>query len=105
VFSGIVVAWAGGFILIWLSLRPALVRMDFSLFGVNMRELFQMGTINLSVAVWVGFLALFGIAVDNGVVLATYLQPKLCEKRRTETVSGVACRDRGRRDSAARGPA
>ncbi len=28
---------------------------------------------NLSVAVWVGFLALFGIATDNGVILATYL--------------------------------
>ena len=26
-----------------------------------------------SVAVWVGFLALFGIASDNGVIVATYL--------------------------------
>ena len=33
-----------------------------------------MEPIHLSVAVWVGFLALFGIAVDNSVVLATYLQ-------------------------------
>jgi copper/silver efflux system protein len=66
-----------------LALRRALVR-DFSLFGVNMRELFQMGTINLSVAVWVGFLALFGIAVDDGVVMATYLKQSF-EKRRTET--------------------
>jgi Cu(I)/Ag(I) efflux system membrane protein CusA/SilA len=33
-----------------------------------------MGTINLSVAVWVGFLALFGIATDNGVIVCTYLQ-------------------------------
>lgn len=29
---------------------------------------------NLSVAVWVGFIALFGIAVDNGVITATYLE-------------------------------
>ncbi len=29
---------------------------------------------NLSVAVWVGFIALFGIAVDDGVVIATYLE-------------------------------
>ena len=72
VFSGIAVAWAGGFILIWLYGQPWFA--NFSLFGVNMRELFQMGSINLSVAVWVGFLALFGIAVDNGVVLATYLR-------------------------------
>ena len=32
-----------------------------------------MGTVNLSVAVWVGFIALFGIAADGGVVMATYL--------------------------------
>jgi len=38
-----------------------------------MRDLFQIHPINLSVAVWVGFLALFGIATDNGVILGTYL--------------------------------
>jgi Cu(I)/Ag(I) efflux system membrane protein CusA/SilA len=47
--------------------------MDFSMFGTNMRELFQMGTVNLSIAVWVGFIALFGIAAEGGVVMATYL--------------------------------
>ncbi|MGF1615363.1 MAG: efflux RND transporter permease subunit [Gammaproteobacteria bacterium] len=83
VFSGIAVAWAGGFILIWLYGESWFA--DFSVFGVNMRELFQMGTINLSVAVWVGFLALFGIAVDNGVVLATYLRQSF-DKHRPETL-------------------
>jgi copper/silver efflux system protein len=83
VFSGIAVAWAGGFMLLWLYGEPWFA--NFSLFGTNMRELFQMGTINLSVAVWVGFLALFGIAVDNGVVLATYLRQSF-EKRRTVTL-------------------
>jgi copper/silver efflux system protein len=84
VFSGIAVAWAGGFILIWLYAQPWFA--NFSLLGVNMRDLFQMGTINLSVAVWVGFLALFGIAVDNGVVLATYLRQSFAG-RPTGTVS------------------
>ncbi|MFW6153619.1 MAG: efflux RND transporter permease subunit [Planctomycetota bacterium] len=71
VFSGIFVAWAGGFILIWLYGRPWFL--DFSVFGADMRTLFQVHPINLSVAVWVGFLALFGIAGDNGVIQSTYL--------------------------------
>ena len=42
--------------------------------GECRRDLFQVGPINLSVAVWVGFLALFGIATDDGVVMGTYLK-------------------------------
>ena len=71
VFSGILVAWAGGFIMIWLYGQPWFL--DFSILGTNMRDLFQIHPINLSVAIWVGFLALFGIASDNGVIMATYL--------------------------------
>src|SRR5699024_4850213 len=71
IFSSIFVAWAGGFMLVWLYGQPWF--MDFSLFGTNMRQLFQMGTVNLSIAVWVGFIALFGIAAEGGVVMATYL--------------------------------
>ena len=77
VFSGIFVAWAGGFIMIWLYGRPWFL--DFSAFGVDMRELFQVHPINLSVAVWVGFLALFGIASDDGVVISTYLDQSFRE--------------------------
>ena len=83
VFSGIAVAWSGGFVMIWLYGQEWFG--DFHVFGVNMRDLFQLQPINLSVAVWVGFLALFGIAVDDGVVLATYLKQSF-EQRRTTTV-------------------
>jgi len=50
IFSSIPVAFSGGAILLWV------------------------GGFNTSVAVWVGFIALFGIAVDDGVVMMTYLQ-------------------------------
>ncbi|HMB68688.1 MAG TPA: efflux RND transporter permease subunit, partial [bacterium] len=71
VFSGILVAWAGGFQFVWLYGQPWFL--DFALFGENLRDLMNAHPLNLSVAVWVGFLALFGIASDAGVIIATYL--------------------------------
>ena len=86
VFSGIIVAWAGGFVMIWLYAQPWFL--DFSLFDTNMRDLFSVHPINLSVAIWVGFIALFGIASDDGVVVATYLDQSFAANP-TETVEGI----------------
>ena len=53
VFTGIPVAFAGGLILVALM------------------------QIQLNTAVWVGFIALFGLAVDDGVLMATYIRQSL----------------------------
>ncbi|WNJ16447.1 efflux RND transporter permease subunit [Pontibacter sp. G13] len=79
VFSGIAVAFAGGFILLWAFSQSGFL--DFGLLGGNLAEIFQVKTINLSVAVWVGFIALFGIATDDGVVIATYLDQQVKGKK------------------------
>ena len=86
VFSAVFVAFAGGFIMIGLYDSPSF--MDFTLMGTNMRDLFQIHTINLSVAVWVGFLALFGIATDDGVLVATFLKDSF-EKNLPQSISEI----------------
>ena len=50
VFTAVPIAASGGLIFLWI------------------------GGVSTSVAVWVGFIALFGIAVDDGVVMMTFLR-------------------------------
>ncbi|NOX57194.1 MAG: efflux RND transporter permease subunit [Planctomycetes bacterium] len=64
VFSGIPVAFGGGMILLGLE-------------GIEMNT-----------AIWVGFIALFGIAVDDGVVIATYLD-QVFTRRQVRTVEDI----------------
>jgi Cu(I)/Ag(I) efflux system membrane protein CusA/SilA len=64
VFSGIPVAFAGGMIAV-------------ATMGVE-----------LNTAVWVGFIALFGLAVDDGVVMATYIH-QLLKKRKVQSVEDI----------------
>ena len=96
VFTGIFVAFAGGFLMLWLYGQSWF--MNFTVAGMNMRNLFQMHTINLSVAVWVGFIALFGIATDNGVIVGTYLM-QIFEKDKPATITAVrkACLEAGKK--------
>jgi Cu(I)/Ag(I) efflux system membrane protein CusA/SilA len=86
VFSGIFVAWSGGFMMIWLYSQPWFL--NFSVFGVDMRELFQVRPYNLSVAVWVGFLALFGIATNDGVIYSTYLD-QVFQKHKFRSIAEI----------------
>ncbi len=74
--------------MIWLYGQPWFL--NFNLFGVEMRELFQVHPINLSVAIWVGFLALFGIASDNGVLIATCLDQRFASGNIT-SVKDIKC--------------
>ena len=86
VFSGVFVAFAGGFILIWLYSQGWFL--NFRMFGENVRDLFQVGNINLSVAVWVGFIALFGVASDNGVLMGTYLKQTF-DKQKPDNIKKI----------------
>jgi Cu(I)/Ag(I) efflux system membrane protein CusA/SilA len=64
VFTGIPVAFAGGMILVaWME-------------------------VELNTAVWVGFIALFGLAVDDGVVMATYIH-QLLRRRKISSVQDI----------------
>ncbi len=64
VFTGIPVAFAGGMVLVaWMD-------------------------VELNTAVWVGFIALFGLAVDDGVVMATYIH-QLLQRRRIRSVEDI----------------
>ncbi|NLR92209.1 efflux RND transporter permease subunit [Flammeovirga agarivorans] len=86
VFSGIAVAFSGGFLMLWLYSKPGFL--DVTILGTNMQDLFNVGSVNLSVAVWVGFIALFGIATDDGVLIATYLDQSF-SRHQPKTIAGI----------------
>ncbi len=77
VFLAIPVSFAGGFILLhyWPDIHNWLFLTGIMDCG------FEGGGMYLTVAVWVGFIALFGIAVDDGIVMAAYLDHAFRERK------------------------
>lgn len=77
VYAGVLVAVGGGFLALWLYGQPWFL--DVSVLGVSLCDLFAVGPVNLSTAVWVGVIALVGLATDDGVVMSTYLEQRFRE--------------------------
>jgi copper/silver efflux system protein len=99
IYTGVAVAVSGGFILLWLYGQPWFL--NFSIMGTPMQDLFQVGTVNMSVAVWIGVIALIGIATDDGVVMSTYIKqrfesesPKSIEEVRNKIIEAGSRRVR-----------
>ena len=74
IFTSVAVAMSGGMIMLWFYNQAWFL--NFSIADQSMRTLFHVGPTNLSVAIWVGFIALIGIATDDGVIMATYLEQR-----------------------------
>ncbi len=70
VFSGVALSAAGGMLTLWVWAHPELVA---GWVPEVLLATLQLHEVAITVTVWVGFLALFGVATDNGVILATYL--------------------------------
>lgn len=81
VFAGVPVCVAGGLVLLGLfpGIRDAMV-------AAGLWDSVGEGPIHVTVAVVVGFIALVGIATDDGVVMATFLEQSFTERR----VAGIA---------------
>jgi Cu(I)/Ag(I) efflux system membrane protein CusA/SilA len=76
VFAAVPVVIAGGLILIW-----AFPYLWDGAFAVGLVAQPSAGPIYITVAVVVGFIALLGIATDDGVVMATYLEQVFARKK------------------------
>lgn len=78
-YAGVVVAISGGMMMLWFYQQPWFL--DVVIFEHSIRDVLQVHPINISVAVWVGVIALIGIATDDGVVMATYLDQSFAEQK------------------------
>ncbi len=83
VFAALPVCVAGGLIL--MAFYPA---MKDTFYEWGLWDLPSTGPIYITVAVIVGFIALAGIATDDGVVMATYLEQSL-KKRQPDSIAAI----------------
>jgi Cu(I)/Ag(I) efflux system membrane protein CusA/SilA len=85
VFAAIGVTLSGAFLGIWVIGQPWFLNVDIG--AVTLREVFQLAPTRISVAVWVGMIALFGIATDDGVVMTSYLDGRRANERPADILS------------------
>ncbi len=71
-FVGVLISWSGGFIVYAIAAQPTVTQFLASIFPG-----FSVSNLGLGVSAWIGFIALFGLATDDGVLMGSNINKNI----------------------------